>query len=157
RKSMVFASLRRLHAWYFQAPGYRRRSRKARTSSKSRLGRKLAFEVLEDRTLLSALLWTDKPGYAPGETAVLTGTDFQVGETVNLHVVRGDNTTYAPWSITDGGAGDLDGVANGSITTSWTLPSDAAGTTFQATATGESSGASAQAAFNGLTTWVFAN
>src|SRR4051794_2391950 len=74
---------------------------------KNRPGRRMALEPLEDRMLLSAALLPNKAGYAPMETALLTATGFRAGETVNLHVVRDDGTSYAPWSVTDGGASDL--------------------------------------------------
>ncbi|WP_310650314.1 DUF5801 repeats-in-toxin domain-containing protein [Pseudomonas asiatica] len=43
---------------------------------------------------------------------------------------------HTPWYVTDGGAGDLDGEVNGSITTSWYVnPDDSAGATFLLSAT----------------------
>jgi hypothetical protein len=42
---------------------------------------------------------------------------------------------HEPWYVTDGGAGDLDGQVNGSVTTSWYVnPDDSAGATFLLTA-----------------------
>src|SRR5205823_5651357 len=57
----------------------------------------------------------------------------------------------------DGGAGDLDGVADGNIKTNWVLPADAPGNSFLVMASGESSHSTAQASFTGLTTWVMTN
>ncbi len=51
-------------------------------------------EQLEDRLLLTAVITTDKLAYAPTDPAILTGSDFQVGETIDLGVVRGDATAY---------------------------------------------------------------
>ena len=119
--------------------------------------RKLRLEPLETRALLSVTMGTDKPGYAPGETVKIVSGGFPVGDVVNLQVLRGDGTTYPAWSVTDGvtgdgAAGDGDGLANGSITTSWVLPADSPGNTYTVTATDLSSGQSAQATFQGLAT-----
>src|SRR4051812_20910973 len=89
-------------------------------------------ETLEARTLLSALVTTDKGDYAPGMTAVITGGGFTRGETVELHVARTDGIPDAPpgnvpWLVTDGGAGDLDGIADGEIRTTWHVGPDYAG------------------------------
>jgi VCBS repeat-containing protein len=104
------------------------------------------FEALEPRYVLSATVSTDKPAYAPGETAAVAAIGFQPGESVDLQVVRSDGTTYAPVAIVDDAQGDLQ--------TTWVLPDDSPGYTFRLTATGETSGEVAQASFGGLTTWV---
>ena len=56
-----------------------------RRKSPWRFGRSLplALEQLETRVVPSAVS-TDKPDYAPGETAVITGTSFQVGPWIIL-------------------------------------------------------------------------
>src|SRR5258708_6940770 len=63
---------------------------------------------------------TDLLDYAPGSTATFTA-NVGVGDTVTFNVTDVAGTvvsgTNEPWSITDGGFGDLDGVANGVITT----------------------------------------
>src|SRR5262245_6381124 len=99
-----------------------------------RRGPVLVMESLEPRVLLSADLSaspaavaTDKLGYAPEETAVITASNFEAGETVAVQVVRDDGTAYGGWSIGDGGANDLDGRVDGNITTHWMLPQDAPG------------------------------
>jgi len=57
---------------------------------------------------------TDKLDYLPESTALIDGTGFQAGETVQLQVLHTDglpNTDsagnplpgYAPWEVTDGG------------------------------------------------------
>src|SRR5262245_15935855 len=81
------------------------------------------LEFLESRLAPSATVVTDKPDYAPGSTAIITASGFQPGETVQLQVLHTDglpNTDsngnyldgHAPWSVTDGGAGDRDGLVN---------------------------------------------
>ena len=97
---------------------------------------------------------TDLKDYAPGSTAMITASGFAAGSTVTLEVdhaigagadgvwgtsddVLDTNTGegHEPWSVTDGGAGDLDGQVNGSVTTSWYVnPDDSAGATFLLTA-----------------------
>jgi hypothetical protein len=86
---------------------------------------------------------TDKDDYAPGETATITASGFDVGATVTFEVDHvdgpGDDGVYGtaddetvdlggdghePWTVTDGGAGDLDGVANGTIVTEWHVNPD---------------------------------
>src|SRR4051812_16490822 len=81
-----------------------------RTDVRKRPARKLTVEHLEDRTV-PAVLTPNKiapDGYAPTEAVVLTGSEFEVGERINLHVVRNDGFSYSDWSVTDGGDGDLD-------------------------------------------------
>ncbi|WP_413966563.1 DUF5801 repeats-in-toxin domain-containing protein [Pseudomonas monachiensis] len=97
---------------------------------------------------------TNLNDYAPGSTAIITASGFAAGSTVTLEVdhaigagadgvwgtsddVLDTNTGagHEPWSVTDGGAGDLDGQVNGSVTTSWYVnPDDSAGATFLLTA-----------------------
>ncbi|MCJ1884351.1 hypothetical protein LNN38_05760 [Pseudomonas sp. LA21] len=97
---------------------------------------------------------TDQQDYAPGSTATITATGFAAGSTVTFQVQHVTDagpdgiwgtpddvieiTTGAghdPWSVTDGGPGDLDGEVNGSITTSWYVnPDDSEGATFLLTA-----------------------
>ncbi|WP_207886450.1 DUF5801 repeats-in-toxin domain-containing protein [Pseudomonas sp. 30_B] len=97
---------------------------------------------------------TDQQDYAPGSTATITASGFAAGSTVTFQVQHVTDagpdgiwgtpddvieiTTGAghdPWSVTDGGPGDLDGEVNGSITTSWYVnPDDSEGATFLLTA-----------------------
>jgi hypothetical protein len=86
---------------------------------------------------------TDKDDYAPGETATITASGFDAGATVTFEVDHvdgpGDDGVYGtaddetvdlggdghdPWTVTDGGEGDLDGVANGTIVTEWHVNPD---------------------------------
>ncbi|WP_095151316.1 DUF5801 repeats-in-toxin domain-containing protein [Pseudomonas sp. Irchel s3b5] len=98
---------------------------------------------------------TDQQDYAPGSTATITAGGLAPGSTVTFEVdhavgagadsvwgtpddVLDTNTGdgHEPWSVTDGGAGDLDGQVNGSVTTSWYVnPDDSAGATFLLSAT----------------------
>ncbi|MCI0683106.1 MAG: cadherin-like domain-containing protein, partial [Gemmataceae bacterium] len=118
----------------------------------------LNIETLESRALPSvATLLTDKPDYSPGETALITGDGFQEGETIDLRVVRTDGLPdypqgNQPWQVTDGGAGDLDGVLNGSFQTTWYVEEQYAGATLLATATGLTSGLFAECAFTDAAT-----
>src|SRR5512135_1761768 len=103
-------------------------------------------EPLESRQLLTVILHTNQPDYAPGSTAIITATtdgnpdnNFQPGETVRFHIDRTDGIPIdAPpaiqdWNVTDGFGGfapyqdssdmwvlpDTDGEADGNIDTSW--------------------------------------
>src|SRR5262245_50549139 len=81
---------------------------------------------------------TDLTDYAPGATAYFTATNvtfggsliFRVGELdpgADGIIGTADDGFVAPiysWSVVDGGAGDLDGVANGTIQTSWLVDPD---------------------------------
>ncbi len=75
---------------------------------------------------------TDKPDYAPGETALFTVTGVTEGGTVTFGVADdpadpgddGDADIYPSFAIVDGGEGDLDGEANGSITAAWLVPTN---------------------------------
>ncbi|MDO9212310.1 MAG: Calx-beta domain-containing protein [Methylococcales bacterium] len=101
-----------------------------------------------------ATIKTNKTDYAPGETATITADGFTIGSTIELQIQHitdagadgilgtiddtlGNNTGggHEPWYVTDGGTGDLDGVANGSIQTEWYVnPDDSLNETFLATA-----------------------
>ncbi|MEP9316283.1 DUF5801 repeats-in-toxin domain-containing protein [Pseudomonas sp. LABIM340] len=108
---------------------------------------------------------TDQNDYAPGSTAIITASGFTAGSTVKIEVDHATNpgadgvwgtaddvlntsagAGHEPWYVTDGGAGDLDGQANGSVTTSWYVdPDDSAGARFLLSAS--SNGAMATATF----------
>lgn len=105
----------------------------------------LAVEQFEERRLLAAAIFTDKPDYKPGETAQISGSGFQVGETVRLQVTRTDGVPdlpdgNLPWLVTDGGAGDLDLLLNGSIATSWFVEEQYSDASLLLTAEGLASG-----------------
>ncbi|MEI7863387.1 MAG: autotransporter-associated beta strand repeat-containing protein, partial [Planctomycetota bacterium] len=124
------------------------------------------LESLEARAMLAADVSTDKFDYAPGSTALFQtfadgtpGHDFQIGEAVQFRVVRTDGLLDAapgnlPWQVTDGVGGfapfvndsgvriapDLDGLADGKITTDWFVESQYANAPLEVVATGLSSG-----------------
>ena len=93
---------------------------------------------------------TDLADYAPGSTATFTA-NVDVGDTVTFNVTDVAGTvvsgTSQPWTITDGGVGDLDGIANGVIQTSWAVGQDAAGEAFVLTAMDQTTGLTATASF----------
>ena len=96
-----------------------------------------------------AEVMTEDPDYSPGQTATIDAAGFQVGETVQFQVVNLTNgNAYASWTVTDGGPTDQDGAADGQIQTAWVVPPDALQSTLVLTATGESSGLTAQYAFH---------
>ena len=67
-----------------------------------------------------AAAWTDLLDYHPNSTALINGTGFAVGETVQLQVLHTDGTPSpgdAPWFVVDGGASDRDGQADGNFQT----------------------------------------
>src|SRR5688500_14549018 len=112
------------------------------------LNTQLCIEVLEGRVVPSVTLLTGKPDYAPGETALLSGSGFALAETVNLRVVRTDGFLdypggNLPWQVTDGGAGDLDGVVDGKFQTNWFVEEQYAGASLLALASGLTSGETA--------------
>src|SRR5688572_23853180 len=58
-------------------------------------------------------------GYAPGDTAILTGTGFQANETVTVQVVNADgspNSNDAPYNVV--------ADATGTFVTLWIVPAD---------------------------------
>jgi hypothetical protein len=136
-----------------------KRTRKAHR----RKSQRLQLESLENRLLMAANVVTDQADYFPGETANIIASEFAVGETVRFQVLHIDGTPntghgHEPWEVTDGVVGDfdgngtldgdLDGVANGSIKTTWYVhPDDSAGSTFELTAAGLSSGEFAHTVF----------
>jgi hypothetical protein len=75
---------------------------------------------------------TDQEDYAPGSTAYITTTGFEPGSTIEFAIQEDPNdpgddgiaNIYEPFYVTDGGEGDLDGVADGNITTTWLVPPD---------------------------------
>jgi len=60
---------------------------------------------------------TDQPDYSPGEQVLITASGFQPGDTITFAIADdpsdpgddGDADVYAPFSVTDGGVGDLGG------------------------------------------------
>jgi hypothetical protein len=127
-------------------PAIRRSSKTGRaTGGTTRLHfEPLRIEALEDRRLLSATIGTDRPDYVPGGIALIRGSGFQPGETVQLQVLHTEGTANAgpnesPWQVSaDGGSG--------SLRASWNLdPADAG--SFEIIAIGKTSGAIATNVF----------
>ncbi|MFM7097610.1 MAG: tandem-95 repeat protein, partial [Gemmataceae bacterium] len=118
----------------------------------------LSLEFLEDRMNPSAMVSTDLLDYAPGATALISANNFMPGANVTFqvqHMLAGADDVFGtsddmpdtllnssgsghePWIVTDGGPSDLDGLANGAISTSWYVnPDDSAGATFKLFASG---------------------
>ena len=99
-----------------------------------------AFAGMAMMAQAQATVQTDSLDYAPGETALITGSGFQPGETVTLLVEHvGEEPTgtdpqyHKPWDVVADG--------DGNITSSWDVPTDgdALGATFLLTADGQSS------------------
>lgn len=75
---------------------------------------------------------TDKADYAPGAYPVITASGFPVGAAVRFSLADlasdrgddgGDPDDYGSFVVVDGGPGDLDGVANGTVVTNqWQVP-----------------------------------
>ena len=88
---------------------------------------------------------TDKTDYAPGSTATLTATGDPIGGSVTFQIadltpgVNGIAAVYSPFTVTDGGAGDSDTIANGVVVAKWQVPVDgtATGATLRLTATSD--------------------
>ena len=93
----------------------------------------------------SMTVTTDKADYAPGSTAtfIVAGVNsgssvaFQIADLASDPGINGIADVYAPFSVTDGGLGDSDGLANGVVVAKWQVPVDgsATGATLQLTAT----------------------
>ena len=99
-------------------------------------------------TTESMTVTTDKADYAPGSTATFTVAGINSGSSVAFQIadlasdpgINGIADVYAPFSVTDGGAGDADGLANGTVVAQWQVPADgsATGAMLQLTATSDS-------------------
>ncbi|MDV6348274.1 hypothetical protein R2083_12185 [Nitrosomonas sp. Is35] len=109
-----------------------------------------------------ATVFTDKPDYNPGQTALITTDGFLLGSNIKFqvqHILAGldgvfgvnpltgidddllgnnNGSGHLPWIVTDGDeANDLDKSINGSIQTLWYVnPDDSLNETFLLTATG---------------------
>ncbi len=91
------------------------------------------------------IVYTDKPNYQPGETAVIFGSGFWANELITLQVVHIDDTAeggngHEPWNVMSDEFGNF--------TSTWFVdPDDSAGSIFRLTALGNSSGLSAESTF----------
>ena len=96
----------------------------------------------------SMTVTTDKADYAPGSTATFTVAGVNSGSSVAFQIadlasdpgINGIADVYAPFSVTDGGTGDADGLANGAVVAQWQVPADgsATGAVLQLTAASDS-------------------
>lgn len=110
--------------------------------------------VIPDTTTQPSLtVTTDQSDYAPQSTATVTATSATPGATLEF-LVTDTNTadgitsgTGTPWTVTDGGEGDLDGIANGIVVTSWSVNEDAANQSFVLTVSDVATSESATTAF----------
>ena len=66
-----------------------RRDRRDYTKRRSYHSR-FALESLETRQLLSVMVATDQTDYAPGATALISGSGFEPGDPITLQVVHTD-------------------------------------------------------------------
>ena len=59
-------------------------------------------------------------------TGIASGSSvkFRLADVPNAPGVNGIADVYTPFKITDGGTGDLDGVANGTVVAQWQVPTD---------------------------------
>lgn len=76
-------------------------------------------------------LTTDYQDYAPGTYADFLYSGFNPGDTITFSVTALDPgplwdlaSPISPWTVIDGGTGDLDGSANGAVTTSFYINPD---------------------------------
>ncbi len=101
--------------------------------------------LLHVASAIEPIIYTDKPNYQPGETAVITGSGFWPNEVVTLQIIHIDGTAeggegHEPWNVT--------ADAFGNFTSTWFVdPDDSAGSMFRLTATGTSSGLAAETIF----------
>jgi VCBS repeat-containing protein len=96
----------------------------------------------------SMTVTTDKADYAPGSMATFTVAGINSGSSVTFQItdlasepgINGIVDVYVPFSVTDGGAGDADGLANGTVVAQWQVPANgsATGALLQVTATSDS-------------------
>ena len=96
---------------------------------------------------------TDKADYPPESVATITATNVGTGGLVQFVVTDTHpedgivSGTSVPWTVADGGVGDLDGATNGAVVTTWNVNQDAANQSFALTATDLSNGNTASMSF----------
>ena len=84
----------------------------------------------------SMTVTTDRLDYAPGSTATFIAAGVNSGSSIKFQIVdlasapgiNGIVDVYAPFKVTDGGTGDADGLANGTVVAKWQVPADASAT-----------------------------
>jgi hypothetical protein len=109
----------------------------------------ISFVCMAMMAQAQATVTTDQLDYAPGSTAIITGTGFQPGEEVELHVhhvgedsLGTDPQNHQPWSVT--------ADAEGKFTTFWHVPSVEEGDALGATLLLEAHGN-----FGSEAEWIF--
>src|SRR5262245_20950179 len=126
---------------------FRNSQSKKRAEKRPSLLRRLrtrTLEWLELRSLLAADVWTDKSDYHFNSTSLIGGSGFNAGESVQLHIVHADGTPGSnadpqnqAWTVQAGAGGDLNAQ--------WLVNDpDAVNATYVLTATGLTSGLTAQ-------------
>ncbi len=113
-----------------------------------------AFSSMRAAVITEPKVSTDKADYAPGETAIITGSGFASGETVRLQITHSDGTA-------EGGGGHEPFTtvadADGNFSSSWHVNTDdSLGSTFELKATGETSGLIAVTTFTDGNVKVYA-
>jgi VCBS repeat-containing protein len=93
----------------------------------------------------SMTVTTDEADYAPGSMATFTVSGLAAGSPVVFRIadlpnnpgINGVADIYTPFTIKDGGVGDADGLANGTVVAQWQVPANgtATGATLRVTAT----------------------
>jgi hypothetical protein len=99
---------------------------------------------------------TDQADYTPGSTATFAVAGINPGGSVAFQIAdlpgspgaNGIADVYAPFRVTDGGAGDLDGRANGAVVATWQVPADGRATGAELQLTATSSGQTANVTFS---------
>jgi hypothetical protein len=87
----------------------------------------------------SAMIWTDKPDYSPGNTVIISGSGFQANTVITIAIMYPDSSVHTYYAWTDGSgafncAYPLDGIL-GTYTVTATDGTNTATTTFTDKAT----------------------
>ncbi|MBR0793507.1 hypothetical protein JQ631_30890 [Bradyrhizobium manausense] len=124
--------------------------------------------ILVDDSLMAPMagpaVTTDQADYAPDSVATFTASNVSVGGTVEFIVTHdnpgedgvvgtaddtftNDLSGTTSWLVTDGGPGDLDGVANGVVVTNWNVNWDASNQSFLVSAVDVTTGVASTSSF----------
>ncbi|MCK1335491.1 DUF4082 domain-containing protein [Bradyrhizobium sp. 38] len=105
----------------------------------------LGGPAVNSLTAGSLSVTTDHADYAPGSTATFTANGARFGAPITFQIadlpsapgIDGNADIYTPFTITDGGSGDMDGLLNGTVVARWQVPADgrATGATMKLSAT----------------------
>src|SRR5579884_4283706 len=94
---------------------------------------------------MTATVMTDKADYQPGDTVLITGSGWTPGETVTLNIVESPDDGDGPHILTP------TADATGNISATFPIEANDIGITFTLTATGGTSGLTAQTTFTDTT------